>query len=202
MVVPHISAESSVLLVIDVQDGIVGGLAIPEREKLLGNLKRAIGAAREAGIMVIYVMASYRKGYPEVSPRNAFLSRIKGAGRLKEGAADAKICHDILPRPEDIVVTKRKSSSFFGTDLEVILRARNIETLILTGVSSLGSVESTARAAFDLDYRLLVIGDGCADRDPVANEMAITHFLPRISTVCTTTDFIAAVSRSPGQSGQ
>ena len=202
MVVPHINAASSVLLVIDVQDGIAGALATPEREKLLSNLKRAIGAARGAGITVIYVAASYRPGYPEVSPRNAFLSRIKEAGRLKEGAADAKICRDISPQPPDIVVTKRKSSSFVGTDLEIILRSRDVDTLILTGVSSLGSVESTARSAFDLDYRLLVISDGCADRDPAANEMAVTHFLPRISTVCTTDEFITAISQSAASSGQ
>lgn len=91
-------------------------------------------------------------------------------------------------------MSKKRISAFSGSDLEVVLRSRGIDTLVLTGVSSLGVVESTARAALDLDYRLLVLGDCCSDPDPEANEIAIVHLLPRISTVCSTDEFIEAIA--------
>ena len=56
-------------------------------------------------------------------------------------------------------------SAFTGSDLEQILRANDIYTLVLSGVSSVGVVESTARHAIDMDYEVVVLADGCADRD-------------------------------------
>ena len=194
MVKLDINNKSCALLVMDVQVTMVNSLAPSEREKVLSNLIKAIRAARIAGISVIYVTAAFRKGHPEIPTRNVRLSKIKENGRLQEGAADTEICHDIRPQPEDIIVIKKRISAFVGSDLEVVLRSKNIDTLVLTGVSSLGVVESTARSAFDLDYRLFVLGDCCSDRDSEANDLAIKHFLPWLSTVCTTDDFVNAIS--------
>lgn len=189
----EIDPKSSALLVMDCQVNIVSSLVPSEREKVLTNLAKAIGAARRAGIPVIYVVVQFREGYPEISPRNILFSGIKEAGRLQEAAPDARICEEIGPQPGEVIVTKKRISAFTGSDLEVVLRSKGIDTLVLTGVSSLGVVESTARFAFDQDYRLFVLGDCCSDRDPEANEIAITRLLPRITTVCSAEDFVAAV---------
>ncbi len=188
-----INAQFSALLVMDCQVSIVNSLAPSERDKVLSNLAKAIGGARKAGIPVIYVVVQFREGHPEISPRNTMFSGIKGAGRLRELDPDARICNEIGPQPGEVIVTKKRLGAFTGSDLEVVLRSQGIDTLVLTGVSSLGVVESTARFAFDMDYRLFVIGDCCSDRDPEANEIAITQLLPRISTVCSTDDFITSV---------
>jgi nicotinamidase-related amidase len=191
----NVNPSSSVLLLLDVQVGIVNMLPPSEQEKILGNLARATMAARTANLPVIYVMVGYRPNYPEVSARNSQVSRVKKEGRLLERAADALICPEIDVRPEDVIVTKKRGSAFFGTDLEIILRAANIDTLILAGISSLMTVESTARDAFDRDYRLFVLGDCCADGDVKANEVALTILLPRVSTVCTTDQFCNDLER-------
>ena len=188
-----INTKSTALLVMDCQVNIVNSLPPPEKAKVLRNLTKAIAAARQASIPVIYVAVQFRKGYPEISSRNPLFSTIREAGRLQEAAPDTAICEEIRPQPSEIVVTKKRISAFTGSDLEVVLRSRNIDTLVLTGVSSLGVVESTARFAFDMDYRLLVLGDCCSDRDPESNEIALTRLLPRISTVSPTDDFIAAI---------
>lgn len=191
----EINPKSSALLVMDCQVNIIDSLVHSEREKLLTNLKKAIGVARRIGIPVIYVVVRFREGYPEISSRNALFGGLKEAGRLQESASDTAICEEIKPQPSEVIVTKKRISAFTGSDLEVILRSMGIDTLVLAGVSSLGVVESTARLAFDLDYRLFVLGDCCSDRDPQANEIALTWLLPRITTVCSTEDFIAAVSQ-------
>lgn len=189
-----INLKSSALLVMDCQVGIINSLVPSEKEKVLTNLVKAIGAARKAGIPVVYVVVHFREGYPEISPKNTLFSRIREAGRLRGAAPDNNICDEISPQPGEVIVTKKRISAFTGSDLEVVLRSQGIDTLVLTGVSSLGVVESTARFAFDLDYRLFVLGDCCSDRDPEANKIAITRLLPMISTVCSTEDFINTVS--------
>ncbi len=181
------------LLVMDCKVGIVNSLTSADKDRVLKNVFRVLEAARKAGIPVIYVCVQFRDGYPEVSPRNTLFSGVKVAGRLRQTQPDAKICDELRPRSDEPVVTKKRISAFTGSDLEVILRSKGIDTLVLTGVSSLGVIESTARFAFDMDYRIFVLGDCCADRDPESNQLALTRFLPRISTVSSTDDFVASI---------
>ena len=81
-----------------------------------------------------------------------------------EGASGA--IHPALgPESGDVVVTKRRVSAFAGTDLEIILRAKEIETLVLFGIATSGVVLSTLLEASDRDYRIAVVTDCCADLD-------------------------------------
>jgi nicotinamidase-related amidase len=190
----HIDIKTTALLVMDCQIEIINSLTPTEKAKVLGNLTKAISAARRASVSIIYVIVQFREGYPEISARNRLFSGMKGTGRLVEMSSDTRICDEIQPNPDEVIVIKRRISAFTGSDLEVILRSKNIDTLVLTGVSSLGVVESTARQAFDMDYRIVVIEDCCSDRDPKANEIAISWLLPRTSTLCSIDDFVKAIS--------
>ena len=90
---------------------------------------------------------------------------IKASGAFAAGVESGKIHSAVAPLAEEIVVTKHRVSAFAGTDLDLILRANGIEALILTGIITSGVVLSTLRYAADADYRLLVVGDCCSDRD-------------------------------------
>jgi nicotinamidase-related amidase len=80
--------------------------------------------------------------------------------------APATQIHDaIAPGPGDIVVRKQRVGAFSTTDLHEQLQARGIDTLILAGISTSGCVHSTVLDAFDRDYRVIVLADGCADPD-------------------------------------
>lgn len=74
----------------------------------------------------------------------------------------------ISPEPNDLIVTKSRVSAFAGTDLNLLLRANDIDTLVLFGIATSGVVLSTFIQAFDDDYRLVVIKDCCADQDALA----------------------------------
>jgi Isochorismatase family len=91
-------------------------------------------------------------GYPEVSDRNATFKGLKASGAFAAGAENAKIHPAVAPLSEEIVVTKHRVSAFAGTDLDLMLRANGIETLILTGIATSGVVLSTLRHAADADY--------------------------------------------------
>lgn len=187
-------AGRSALLVMDVQRGIVdryGGAA-----DLLGRLAGAIEGARSANILVIYVVVRFREGYPEISPRNRSFSAIGAGRRFVESDPDTEIHPEVAPRPGNVVVTKKRVGAFSGSDLEVILRSQAIDTLVLTGIATSGVVLSTVRAAADLDYRLVVLSDCCADGDEEVHRVLTTKVFPRQAEVLTAEEWLGGL-RSP-----
>jgi len=83
------------------------------------------------------------------------------------------------PEPDDILVTKHRVSGFAGTDLELLLRAKEIETIVLFGIATSGVVLSTLLQAGDADYRIVVIADCCADQDEELHEDPTVTVDPR-----------------------
>ena len=171
--------ENTALLVMDVQPGILD--RISDKDEYLVKVTAAIDAAHKKKIPVIYVVVGFRKGLPEVSSRNKSFSAIK------ENPSFAMID----PRPAiepvegDVVVIKRRVSAFSGSDLEVILRAQNIQHLVLSGIATSGVVLSTLREAADKDYQLTVLYDLCADFDAGVHSMLINKVFARQATIMT-----------------
>ncbi|VVB94389.1 Peroxyureidoacrylate/ureidoacrylate amidohydrolase RutB [uncultured archaeon] len=84
----------------------------------------------------------------------------------------------ITPEGDDVVVVKRRVSAFSGSDLEIILRAKNIRHLVLAGIATSGVVLSTIREAADKDFQLTVLSDLCADTDPEVHSVLINKVFP------------------------
>jgi nicotinamidase-related amidase len=99
----------------------------------------------------------------------------------------------VAPRPGDVVVTKHRVSAFAGTDLDMILRANGVETLVLAGIATSGVVLSTIRYAADADYRLVVVADCCADRDPEVHRVLVEKVFQRQARVVKAAEVIAAL---------
>ncbi len=94
--------------------------------------------------------------------------------------------YQIRPREDEVIVTKHRYDAFIGTDLEVVLRAASIRTVIVCGVTTNFCVESTARHAFCLDYYVVVPSDAVAHWDPSAHEAALKNIeygFGQVSTV-------------------
>jgi nicotinamidase-related amidase len=192
----NLDTASTALLLMDCQEGIVGALNPDQRSALMTSLQQARTAARNSGIPIIYVVIGFRDGHQEIGEKGWFTS-IKESRRMILGSQEAAICIELSPLPGDLIVTKKRMSGFTGSDLEQILRGLSIQTLVLCGVSSVGVVESTARHAIDMDYNIIILKDGCADRDELANDAALTHVLPRIATVIDSETFLDAINITP-----
>lgn len=177
------------LLVMDVQRVVVDRYPDPA---YLPRLREAIGAARAGGLPVIYAVIGFRLGYPEISTRNKMfgaLARTTGAA----GSDQATQIHpDVAPEPGDILVTKRRVSAFAGSDLDMVLRAGDIDHLVLTGIATSGVVLSTLRQAADLDFGLTVLADGCLDADPEVHRVLMEKVFPHQADVTTVADWVAA----------
>jgi nicotinamidase-related amidase len=175
--------SKSALLVMDVQQGIV--TRFNQDDGYLPRLRRAIDAARAAGILVVYVVIGFRAGHPEISVRNKTFGAVAGSGAFTEGDPGSAIHPSVSPEAGDVVVTKRRVSAFSGSDLEVVLRAAEVDTLVLSGIATSGVVLSTLRQAADLDYRVVVLEDGCLDADPEVHRVLTEKVFPRQADVVT-----------------
>lgn len=184
--------SATAVLAMDFQNTIVEGVA-EQRDTLLARQAALLGAARAAGAKVIYVVVGFRPGFPEVSPRNQIFSRIPQSGRFGANDAGAAIHAAVAPAEGDIVVTKHRVGAFSGTDLDMILRAHSIDTLILSGIATSGVVLSTLRHAADADYRIVVAGDCCADRDPEVHRVLLEKVFPAQARVTTSDEIIGAM---------
>jgi nicotinamidase-related amidase len=179
-----VDSKTTALLVMDFQTRIVDGFAA-DKEALLSRTARLIAAARNARIMIIYVVVGFRAGYPEASRRNMSFSAIRESGAFAAGTAGTEIHAAVAPREGEAVVTKHRVSAFGGTDLDMILRANDIETLLLTGISTSGVVLSTLRHAADADYRLVVVDDCCSDKDDEVHRVLVGKVFPRQARIMT-----------------
>ncbi len=176
--------KTSALLVMDFQTAVVEMIAT-DKDALLSRTSKLVGAGRGAGMRVIYVVVGFRAGYPEVSPRNQSFGSVRESGRFTAGSAGTEVHPAVAPKPGEVVVTKHRVSAFAGTDLDMILRANVIETLVLAGIATSGVVLSTLRHAADADYKPVVVEDCCADRDPEVHRVLMEKVFPRQGTVTT-----------------
>ena len=152
------------LLIVDMQNdfchpegaGAVNGGDVSHCVAMAPRLKELIASAREAGVLPIFIRAVHNR-WTDSPPR---LDRNDGrkAGICREGTWGAD-WYGVAPEPGDPVVTKHRYSAFINTDLDLILRAQGVKSIILTGVATNGCVESTARDGHMLDYYTVFVDD-------------------------------------------
>jgi nicotinamidase-related amidase len=122
------------------------------------------------------------------------LDAARDAGEVLPADPAMLIHPSVQPQAGEPVIAKHRTSAFSGSALEMILRAHNIETLILMGHATSGVILSTVRLAADLDYHLIVVEGGCADRDPEVHQLLMAKVFPRQGTVVSSQAMVAALA--------
>jgi len=160
-----INREKTALLVIDMQNDFVKKGAILEVPKIrsqVPKIKRLIETCRKLGVPVIYTKQVYRAD-SKVKPLILEMLPLLEKKGLRDGTEGAEIYGDLEPKLGDIIVRKMGFSAFYNTDLESILRnikgRRNVDTLIICGTVTNICCESTARDAFERDYKVVFGSD-------------------------------------------
>ncbi|WP_343693258.1 isochorismatase family cysteine hydrolase [Chitinophaga sp.] len=179
--------SNTALLVMDMQSAMLSTLGMGAA--VTANVAKAIASARSKGIPVIYVVVGFRPGAPEISDRNKGFSAAKQMFGNIAPADFMKIHPDVEPLENEVVVVKRRVSAFTGSDLEVVLRAFNIQHLVLTGIATGGVVLSTLREAADKDFEISVLADACADREEEVHEFLTAKIFPRQAEVLTVAEW-------------
>lgn len=182
------------LLSLDLQNAIVS-IYTKGQDQFLPRVAAVLNAARTCNMSVIHVQVWFRPGLPEIGSRNPMFAAIKNSPQWQQifQGTPGSIHPAVAPQGEDIVVTKHRVSAFTGTDLEMILRAQEIETLILMGIATSGVVLATLLHACDADYRVIVVKDCCADHDLEVHDCLTGKVFPRPATVVSAAELIEAL---------
>jgi nicotinamidase-related amidase len=185
---------TTMLLMADFSTTGMGQNPIVEERHTLERAREVLDAARRGGIFVGYCISHFRPGFPEVSDRSTTRAARRDAGEVLPVDPAALILPEVQPRAGEPVIAKHRTSAFSGSAFEMILRAHNIETLILMGHATSGVILSTVRLAADLDYHLIVVEDGCADRDPEVHKLLMEKVFPRQGTVVSSKAMVEALA--------
>ena len=182
------------LLIGDFYADMMGTLPHATDRDVIPNTVVLLRAARDAGLLVCYSATVFRPGYPEISSRNKTFSQRKESGQPAVSDPMLLIHDAVMPIDGEVVVGKHRVNALYGTGLDVVLRANDIETLIILGYATSGVVLSTLRYAADLDYRLVVVEDCCADQQPDIHDFLTQRIFPRQADVIASGDLVAALS--------
>ncbi|HEY2700148.1 MAG TPA: cysteine hydrolase [Pseudonocardiaceae bacterium] len=186
-----IDPARTALLVMDYQNGIVTMAADAGAEDALARTIEAADLVRKAGGRVGYVRVAFTDDDIAAIPANSHFSTMVTPERREFLHADSPataIDERIAPQDGDIIVRKTRVGAFSTTDLHEQLRAANVDTLLLAGLSTSGVVLSTVRDGADRDYRIIVLADACADPTPGVHEFLTEKVFPRQTTVLTTAE--------------
>ena len=186
---------TTALLVMDLQNGIVERFA-EKSGPLLDVLENTLSTARAAGLSVIFVRVAFRDGAPEASARNRSFSAYAKSDVFSENGPATQVHPRLAPLPREIIVTKRRVSAFAGSDLAVVLRAQGVDSLVLTGIATSGVVLSTLRQAADLDFKITVLHDACADSDEEVHRVLTQKVFPRQASVMSAGEWRTLISES------
>lgn len=179
------------LVVIDLQKGIASMPAQPHAaETVIANAAQLAERFRqlEAFVVLVHVGPS-SDGKDALHP--VIDNPVAWSGSMPEGWD--QIVPELGPNPGDHVVRKRQWGAFYGTDLDLQLRRRGIDTIVLCGISTNYGVESTARDAYERGYQQIFVKDACSARDADAHAFALQHILSRIGRIRSTQEVLAAL---------
>lgn len=176
---PALNPARTAVLSMDMQAGIVSIYA-GNQDEFTSRAAGILARCRDRGMTIVHIQVGFRPGFPEISPRNQLFSAIRNSPERQQffQGESGRIHPAVAPVGEDIVITKHRISAFTGTDLDMILRANEIDTLILFGIATSGVVLSTLLDAVDADYRAIVVRDCCADRDGDVHAVLVDKFFP------------------------
>ncbi|PLP98305.1 cysteine hydrolase family protein [Cupriavidus pauculus] len=161
-----------------------GTAAQAAARNLVTACNAVIAHARARQWPVIFVKVGFSEGYAEHPKDSPVFGKARAAGALKLGGWGTAFVDGLDVQPDDAVVNKHRVSAFYGTGLEAILRARHVNRLVLTGISTNWAVEATAREAHDRDYKVVVVENACAARSEDDHRQALKN-LGAIGTVTT-----------------
>ena len=190
----RLEPSKTALVVIDLQRGIASMPAAPHpSNEVIARVAQIASALRAAGgtVILVHVVRS-ADGKGGLMP----ITDAPGpAGRVPTAPPPdwADIVPELGPEAGDVVIAKRQWGAFYGTELDLQLRRRGVDTIILCGISTNIGVESTARDAFERGYQQVFVEDAMSSRDADEHRQTVSTLFARIGRVRSTEEVIAAL---------
>jgi nicotinamidase-related amidase len=185
----EINKKTTALVVIDLQKGIAGRPTEPHTaQDVVKNAARLVQAFRKHGMPVFLVHVVH-------SPETMLVMQTDTTfPRPPVLPPDwSEFVPEIAPVPSDIVITKKQWGAFYGTELELQLRRRGMDTIVLCGISTEYGVESTARFAYEYGFQQVFAEDAMTSSVAASHNAAVGFILRRMGRVRKTEEILAAI---------
>ncbi|MBE0649674.1 MAG: hydrolase [Bacteroidales bacterium] len=180
------SNEHTALVVIDLQKGIVAMPTEPYSSKqVIENSLKIIESARKNKMPVFLVHVT-----PSADGKDTLHPVVASNFSFERPADWADYIPELNIQPTDFLITKRQWGAFYGTELDLQLRRRGIDTIILCGIATNMGVESTARYAFEHGYNQIFAEDAMAARSEVMHSHPVQYTFPRLGLVMKTDEVL------------
>ena len=177
---PTLDARSSALILIDLQEGVLGRQLAPRSADEVFATGRALAEQfRAAGAPVVLVRVEWAADFADAPPANVD-EPLRAPGGLPAGWSELRAG---LAVPGDIHIVKRQWGAFHGTELDLQLRRRGVRTVVVGGVATNFGVESTVRAAWEHGYDAVVPEDACTSMAAELHDFSVKRIFPRIARV-------------------
>jgi nicotinamidase-related amidase len=188
-----IDPKKSALVLIDLQRGVVGRPLAPRSgAEVVQNAARLAARFRALGSTVVLVNVSFHPDFRDVLNLPVDSPQQFNPAALPPNWAE--LVPEIGPQPGDLLITKHQWGAFYGTQLDLQLRRRDVQTIVLGGIATNIGVESTARDAYERGYHQIFAEDAMAGISAEAHEFAIKNIFPRIGKVRATDDVLSALA--------
>lgn len=166
-----------------------------ESNNMLANSSALMKDLRNKGCLIMHVPIMYDKGHTEIGATAGILKGIHDGTLFERGTSGVDFHVDMTPDEKDMVVHgKLGLCSFFSTNLDFLLRQRNIKNVVLGGFLSNCCIESTMRTAYEHGYNVYTLKDCCAATSIEAHEASFEHSFGMFSTITNADEVKAAVS--------
>ena len=179
------------IVVIDLQKGVVGLAGNPHPSaSVVANAAALLEAGRSAGAQPILVHVG-RSADGGDALKAVSDEPMRAAGAMPPDWSE--LVAELNRQPGDVVVLKRQWGAFYGTDLELQLRRRGLNTIVLCGIATEIGVESTARDAYERGFEQVFAEDAMTGRSAGAHANSIGNIFPRMGRVRSTAQIVAAL---------
>ncbi len=186
-----LNAKKTALVIIDLQHGIVRmPLAPHTAADVIARTVRLAGRVGQGGGLVIPVNVAFSADGADrlAQPVDQAMA---AAGAMPADWAD--LVPEIATLPATVRVTKRQWSAFYGTELDLQLRRRGIDTIVLTGIATSFGVESTARDAWQMNYAVVFAEDAMSAPTAELHAHSVQRIFPRLGRSRSTEEIVAAI---------
>jgi len=181
------------LVLIDLQNRIVAMPTAPHASAdVVARAVTLADACRRAGVPVVLVNVDFRADGADRLKRPADAALGGPAAPQPDGA---RLVKELGSHPSDILVTKHQWGAFYGTDLDLQLRRRGIDTIVLGGIATNFGVESTGRDAWERNYHVVFVEDAMSSVAAEAHQFAVQFIFPRLGQVRSTAQVLGVLGR-------